>query len=134
MEYKPRPAENQIMVYFGEKVSDELIAGLGKFLGYKIAESSHYGNEVCIFHTGNDSFEEAKKNFMRYEEFIESTSIRDLELEARWDNLEAIANELEVINDGQGSKEDTYLENLIQLRKHVNYEINRTKKSTKKQS
>lgn len=99
MKYKPKSAEGQILVEFKSEVNRDFARTFGKQIGIRLAKEDYEHGDAFIYQTEPGEERQAIKEFKRYRKFVAWADLRDLRLEARWNELEEIIAALENLRD-----------------------------------
>jgi len=97
--YQPKYAKGQILVEFKPQVSRDFAKTFGENIGFKISDEDYEHGTAFIYQTKPGEEKQAKITFQRHKKFIAWADLRDLRLEARWNELEEIIAALENLGD-----------------------------------
>jgi len=107
MPYKPKYAKGQILVEFKRATSQEFARTFGKQIGFEFADEDYeHGLYAVAYKTKPGKERQAIKKFKSYPDFVKWAYLRDIKLEARWNHLEEIAEEVKAISDDASTLSD----------------------------
>lgn len=90
MVYRPKYAKGEILVSFRAGCGHKIFAMMfGEALGYSLTDEKYVrGCDVFIYKTKRGKEKEACKRFEEFSDFVESAHLRDVKLDAEYENLE----------------------------------------------
>ena len=115
MEYEPDYAKGEILVFFRLDCGQGFASDFGQHIGYKLSTDSYDHGDAFIFKTEVGKEDEAIKKFTKYSEFISGAEFRDLEMERRWEGLERVVDEAEVLRGDVALSNDVYNQGLDKI-------------------
>jgi hypothetical protein len=115
MRYVPEYAKGQVLVKFGNAVSEKFAKEFGEVMGYHLSKEEYPPGGYFIYITPEGKENRAISHFREEKRFVKHVCRRDIKQESRWETLEHAIEMISLLNDTVTISDSSYFKRIREI-------------------